>query len=81
MVRFALDGLSMGMLGKGWACLGLTAVPGAESTVEEASRQRAMEALNGGPSGFNLIDLFGCNSSFLQDGYILPQTFRISLSF
>ena len=46
-VLFAMDGSSQGIFGKGWALLGLTAVPGSEKSVDEALRQQAMAALNG----------------------------------
>ena len=45
--NFVLDGAAAGMLGRGWACFGLTAVPGSENTVDNALRKRAMEAING----------------------------------
>ena len=42
-----MDGSSQGIFGKGWALLGLAAVPGSEKSVDEALRQQAMAALNG----------------------------------
>ena len=47
MVLFFMDGSRMGIFGKGWALLGLTAVPGSEKTVDATLRQHAMAALNG----------------------------------